>query len=253
MIEREQIQWLIIVIIIIPNKFYIIYIIQMTTLAKGSNNTLKKDLLEPNSYLARCYSFIDLWTHQNPNYKNKDWSPIEQRKVRLTFELPTEMKVFDEEKWEQPVVLWKKYTNSLSEKAYLRKDLESWRGKQFTEQELKWFDLSNIVWTPCILSVWINEYDWKEYNQINSINPLMKWQDVDKQINPKVIFDLDKYTIEEFNELPNFIKREISNSVEWAYSEYEEDENKKLTMIKKIDPLKKEEEKEISNNDDLPF
>lgn len=222
----------------------------MTTTATGSQSTVQKELLEANSYVARCYSFIDLGTHQNQNYKNKDWNPVEQRKVRLTFELPTELRVFDEEKWEQPMVLWKKYTLSLSEKAYLRKDLESWRGKQFTDQELKGFDLSTIVWVACILSIWVNEYDGKEYNQINSISPLMKWQTVDKQINPTVIFDLDNYTIEVFNELPKFIRKEISLSIEWAYSEYDEE----FVMLKKVNPPKKEEvKKEESKSDDMPF
>jgi hypothetical protein len=75
----------------------------------------------------------------------KDGSPVEQRKIRLTFELPTELKVFDEEKGEQPTVLGKKYTLSLSEKAFLRKDLESRRGKQFTEEEMKGFDIAKLV------------------------------------------------------------------------------------------------------------
>ena len=57
----------------------------MTTTATGSQNTTQKELLEANSYVARCYSFIDLGTHQNPNYKNKEWNPVEQRKIRLTF------------------------------------------------------------------------------------------------------------------------------------------------------------------------
>lgn len=202
----------------------------MTTTATGSQNTAQKELLEANSYVARCYSFIDLGTHQNAKYTNKDWNPVEQRKIRLTFELPTEMKVFDEAKWEQSVVLGKKYTLSLSEKAFLRKDLESRRGKPFTENELKWFDLVSIVWVACILSVWTNEYDGNTYNQINSISPLMKWQTVDKQINPTLIFDLDNYTIEQFNELPKFVRKEISLSVEWSKCEY----NDEFIMIKKI-------------------
>jgi hypothetical protein len=63
----------------------------------------------------------------------------------------------------------------------------------------------------------------------------MKWQTVDKQINTTVIFDLDNYTIEAFNELPKFIRKEISLSIEWSCSEYDEE----FVMLKKIDPPKK--------------
>ena len=75
-----------------------LFIITMTTTATGSQNSTQKELLEASSYVARCYSFIDLGTHQNPKFVKKDGSPVEQRKIRITFEFPTEMRVFDETK-----------------------------------------------------------------------------------------------------------------------------------------------------------
>lgn len=39
----------------------------------------------------------------------------------------------------------KMYTNSLGDKANLRKDLESWRGRKFTEGELAGFDLERLL------------------------------------------------------------------------------------------------------------
>jgi len=194
----------------------------MTTTATGSQSSTPRELLEAGSFVARCYSFIDYGTHQNTKFVTKDGSPVEQRKIRLAFELPTEMKVFDEAKGEQPLVLGKKYTLSLSDKAFLRQDLESRRGKPFTKEELKGFNLSNLIWVPCILSVWVNKFDDREFNQINGISPLMKGQVVDKQINPSVIFDLDNYTIEQFNTLPKFVKKEISTSNEGVLCDYKE-------------------------------
>jgi hypothetical protein len=46
-----------------------------------------------------------------------------------------------------------KYTLSLHEKATLRKLLQSWRGKAFTPDELKKFDVTTVVGKPCLLSV----------------------------------------------------------------------------------------------------
>lgn len=45
------------------------------------------------------------------------------------------------------------YTASLSEKANLRKDLASWRGRDFTEQELLGFELDNIIGVNCYLNL----------------------------------------------------------------------------------------------------
>lgn len=39
----------------------------------------------------------------------------------------------------------RRYTNSLSEKANLRKDLEVWRGRKFTPIELQGFDLEKLI------------------------------------------------------------------------------------------------------------
>jgi hypothetical protein len=45
------------------------------------------------------------------------------------------------------------YTASLSQKGYLRRDLESWRSKPFTEQELQGFDIYTVEGKPCLLNI----------------------------------------------------------------------------------------------------
>lgn len=47
----------------------------------------------------------------------------------------------------------KSYTASLSEKANLTADLQSWRGRAFTPAELDGFDLDSIVGKPCQLNL----------------------------------------------------------------------------------------------------
>jgi hypothetical protein len=46
-----------------------------------------------------------------------------------------------------------KFTLSLHEKASLRKILQSWRGKAFTPDELKKFDVTTILGKPCMITV----------------------------------------------------------------------------------------------------
>lgn len=57
----------------------------------------------------------------------------------------------------KPFLVSRWYTLSLHEKATLRKDLESWRGKLFTADELRAFDLERLIGANCLLGV--QQYD----------------------------------------------------------------------------------------------
>jgi hypothetical protein len=59
-----------------------------------------------------------------------------QRKIRLSWELPTELRVFKEEKGEQPIAIHKEYTLSFGEKSNLRIDIRSRRGREMNQQEI---------------------------------------------------------------------------------------------------------------------
>jgi hypothetical protein len=45
------------------------------------------------------------------------------------------------------------YTCSLHEKATLRKHLESWRGRAFTEQEIEGFDFETLLFKCCLVEI----------------------------------------------------------------------------------------------------
>lgn len=47
----------------------------------------------------------------------------------------------------------RRYTNSFSPKAKLRQDLEVWRGRKFTPEELKGFDLETVIGKPCQVQI----------------------------------------------------------------------------------------------------
>jgi len=53
----------------------------------------------------------------------------------------------------RPFIVMRRYTLSLHEKSTLRKDLESWRGREFTEEELDGFDVEKLIGVPCLLNV----------------------------------------------------------------------------------------------------
>lgn len=84
----------------------------------------------------------------------------------------------------------KRYTLSLHEKANLRKDLESWRGKPFQFDELaQGFDLEVLIGVNCELQIMHNTKDNRTFANINSVlphrssNKIMKPVDYIRRIN----------------------------------------------------------------------
>ena len=71
--------------------------------------------------------------------------------------------------------LFKRYTASLHEKASLRKDLESWRGRAFTREEEMGFDVETIIGANCLINVQHKTNDaGKTYANVVAVMPLAK-------------------------------------------------------------------------------
>ena len=100
---------------------------------------------------AVCVSIVDLGTHYDNGWGK--W----KREIYLSFEFPGIMDEFTDSetgvKKMLPRVLGKKYTLSLSSKANLTKDLQAWRGKQFTDEELKEFDVCKVLGKSCMPNI----------------------------------------------------------------------------------------------------
>ncbi len=142
-----------------------------------------------------------------------------QNKVRIGWELPTETKVFSDEKGEQPLVISKEYSLSMNEKANLRKMLASWRGKDFSKEEAEAFDICKLVGAPCMLNI-IHKPGVKDptkiYEEIGSISPMPKGVVCPPQINANKILQYDDFDYDLFQSLPDFIKDKIKSSQEYA-------------------------------------
>lgn len=181
----------------------------------ASNTTTKRELIPAGNYVARCYQMIHIGTVME-NFMGEGKL---LNKVRIGWELPTELHVFNEEKGEQPRVISKEYTLSLNEKANLRKILASWRGKDFTDAEAKAFDITVLVSKPCMLNI-IHKHGVQDptkiYEEIGSISPLPKGFTCPAQINLSFILDYDNFNEDMYNSLPDFIKDKMKNSLEFA-------------------------------------
>lgn len=139
------------------------------------------------------------------------------RKVRIGWELPNETRIFKEEDGEMPFVISKEYTLSMHEKSNLRKDLKSWRGKDFTEDEVKMFDITKLLGVPCMLNIihTPSKDGSRLYANIAGVTPMPKGVKCPPQVNDTVELSYDQWDEEEFNKLPDFIKDKMKTSVEY--------------------------------------
>ena len=144
----------------------------------------------PGNHIAICYRFIDMGT-QLVEWKGAKKT---QRKVLISWELPTEL-MTEGEMAGKPFTIGRRYTWSMSEKANLRHDLESWRGKAFTEEDFsgpKRFDVKNILGKPCLLSIVQESKEGTTYSNIKSVASIPKGMTAPDPINPPVYFSLEK-------------------------------------------------------------
>jgi len=180
----------------------------------AKDNRPPRELIEAGNYIARCYQMIEIGTvKEDFNGKEKTLT-----KVRIGWELPTELKVYKEENGEQPRVISEEYTLSMADKATLRAVLQSWRGKTFTEDEAKNFDITKLLGVPCMLNI-IHKASKadasKVYEKISSITPLPKGMACPTAINPVFVLSYDNFDEEKFTALPDFIKDKIKSSDEY--------------------------------------
>lgn len=116
-------------------------------------------------HLAVCYGIWDIGTQFSERYGRS------VHKVVIVWELPSCRGEFerDGQMKNLPRAISKRYRISLHKKSDLRKDLESWRGRKFTEEELKGFDLHRLLGASCQIQVLHNNVDGKTYANIAAI------------------------------------------------------------------------------------
>jgi hypothetical protein len=129
---------------------------------------------------AVCVFVEDIGTHTG-SYQGK---PIQSHQIVICWELAEKMT--QGENIGKPFMLSKFYTLSLNEKANLRKDLEAWRGRSFTDEELKGFDLEKLIGINCMVNIVEHtKQDGRTGQKIGSIAPKMKALPDIQKINQK--------------------------------------------------------------------
>ena len=163
--------------------------------------------LAPDTYPGICTGIIDLGMQYSKAFDK------EQHQVMLCFELPTEQIEYNGKVENRHV--YETYTFSFNEKSNLRKMLQSWRGKPFSEEELKGFDLEKVLGLPCIITIIDStSASGKTFSKVASIAKPMKGFQVPKGNDEPFIFELtngDK-AIAEIQSLQSWIQDRIKSS-----------------------------------------
>jgi len=169
------------------------------------------------NHVARCYSVVDLGTHT----EDGQYGVKTNRKIRISWELPDELHVFKEEKGEEPFAVHKTYNFVMGDKATLRLDLESWRGKKFTPEEMKSFELKNLLGAACMVNVTHAEKTNATYANVDGVTAIPKALIAvvkeKPQLNSPVYYEVTMGDGKEFEALPDWMKEMIRKCLDWIH------------------------------------
>jgi hypothetical protein len=190
---------------------------------------------QAGTHVAICTGLVDLGMQEN----TFDPSKPPRNKVAIFWTLPDVLR-----QDEAPFVLREIYTSTLNKSkqgatSKLRTVLDSWRGKPFTEEELKGFDLRNILGKPCLLNVVHESREKGTFANISNVSAMVKGMPVPLVPESTVIFNFDSDNPEpfDFDSLPEWIQGMIKKSINWPDIEL------KLNIRRA----------ELVNTDGLPF
>ena len=111
----------------------------------------------------------------------------------------------------KPVVLGKTYTMSMRENSNLRKAIMAIRGKDFTKEELKDWDLVQLLNKPCLITVGLYEKKGFKSLSITQVSMSMKDSQTPEATQEKIYFDMDNTdTWESFARMPKWLQIKIN-------------------------------------------
>lgn len=169
----------------------------MAITARVSQSTGDYEKIKPGTYPAVCVGVWDLGLQKTV------WQGQEKQQYKLLIAWMLGEKNSKGESF----FITKKYTNSLSEKAYLRKDLSGWFGKDMSKDEAGSYDLEDLIGKQCILS--IKQSDDGRYTNVNSVSAPMNGVSVknDEEIPLWIKAQVNKARESAIQEVPQQLKQ----------------------------------------------
>jgi hypothetical protein len=143
------------------------------------------------SHSAVCIGVYDIGDHI------VSYQGVEKMKRKLIICWEIDEKITTGDYAGKRFVVSKEYNSYLHEKSSLRHDLESWRGRAFTEEELQGFDVEKVVGVPCLVHV-IHEKSKNGYTYVK-VSTVVSLPKSMSKITQETDWSNDQY--------PNWIKK----------------------------------------------
>jgi hypothetical protein len=137
----------------------------MAIIATAESNTNFKPVPE-GTYQGVCVDVFDMGMVES-TFEGKTSM---KHKIRIYWQLE-ELNADNENR---PFLVTKSYNLTLNEKATLRKQLEAWRGRVFTDDELKGFDVESLIGINCMMTIVHETKGDKTYANIAGIMKVHK-------------------------------------------------------------------------------
>jgi len=160
--------------------------------------------IDAGSHMAICTQIVDIGLQ-----KGSDMYPKPQPKIVIRFEVPSERVEFDGK--DSPAVISKQFTASMAEKATLRKFLESWRGKKFTDDEAADFDVAKLLGVNVMLSVIHKVKGEKTRAEIVALSAPPKGMPPVKAEGEVFIYDGEH--LSNYDKLSKYLKESVDNQI----------------------------------------
>jgi hypothetical protein len=179
---------------------------------KGSGEDFKR--VPPGTHIAVCRLIVDLGMQPG-----RGIYPQPKHEIYVGFEIPGERVSYnkDGKDVEGPMSIGRTYTLSMSEKANLRKDLQAWRGKNFTDEEAETFDIESVAGKACMLTVVEKVSGEKTYSNIVGVSGLPKGVPTPKAENPVIVYTEDD--TRSFDKLPKWLQEKVNGQLAAAPSQ----------------------------------
>jgi hypothetical protein len=176
----------------------------------GGGGNFDKKVLEAGAYAGVCDMVVDLGVQASPGGL---YAP--KRSVLLRFQIPSERVEItkDGETKDLPAVISRTLGLSLNEKATLRQLLQSWRGRAFTPEELKKFDLVNVLGKPAFVNVTHSVKGDRTYANLTSLMPLPKGMPAPVLEGEALWYSIDEPDPAVFDRLPAWVQDKIAGRV----------------------------------------
>lgn len=168
--------------------------------------------IEEGTYMALCYGLVDTGDEYSEKFDKC------QDRFSILWELVGAGTITVDGK-EYNRSISKSYTKSLNAKSTLRKDLRAWRGREFTDEELKKFNMSNILGAPCQIQVINSQSGEKTYSNIAAIMSLPKGMPKPQPTQEMIHWDFQENTIDDdmYKKIPAWLKTKIETSETYQY------------------------------------